>query len=113
MRPIRVPADRASFFLGVANGILWLTGSALFDVSTVVAVFVQRLTESSILVGLIVGLVPLGWQLPQLWQARYLEALADLAHVVGEGSPEGYAAESAAILESLGVVSTPRVPLPA
>ena len=74
LRPIRVPANRTSFFLGVANGILFTTGMALFDPGTVVAVFIQRLTNSSVLVGLIVSLVPFGWLLPQLWQARYLEA---------------------------------------
>lgn len=74
MRPIRVPANRVPFFLGVANGILWQGGLRLIDGATVIAVFTQRLTDSSILVGLMVALMPLGWQLPQLWQARYLEA---------------------------------------
>jgi hypothetical protein len=74
LRPIRVPANRAPFILGVANGILFTAGSALLDGGTVIAVFVQRLTQSSILVGLLVALGPLGWQAPQLWQARYLEA---------------------------------------
>jgi MFS family permease len=76
VRPIRVPANRTSFFLGVANGILWTAGSAFFDAGNVVAVFIKHLTRSSVLVGLIAALVPLGWQLPQLWEARYLEAVA-------------------------------------
>jgi class 3 adenylate cyclase/tetratricopeptide (TPR) repeat protein len=44
--------------------------------------------------------------------ALTLQALADLGRVVDGDAPEVYAAEGAAALEELGVVSTPRVPLP-
>jgi class 3 adenylate cyclase/tetratricopeptide (TPR) repeat protein len=45
--------------------------------------------------------------------ALTLEALARLARIAGGGSPDDYLAESQAILTRLGVVSTPRIPLPA
>lgn len=44
--------------------------------------------------------------------ALTLEGLARLARVGGRGSPSSYLAEAESILQRLGVVSTPRIPLP-
>lgn len=57
---------KRNFFLGVANGILFNFAWAFTSGSTVLPLFISKLTSSSILVGLASTLEGVGWALPQL-----------------------------------------------
>ncbi|MCS7255041.1 MAG: MFS transporter [Thermomicrobium sp.] len=62
-----------SFVFGVANGALLLLGDALIHPVLVLAVFVDRLTESRVLVGLVPALSVSLWFLPQAVAAALVE----------------------------------------
>jgi len=64
---------RRSFVFGVANGALLLLGDALIHPVLVLAVFVDRLTESRVLVGLVPALSVSLWFLPQAVAAALVE----------------------------------------
>ena len=57
---------KRNFFLGVANGILFNFAWAFTSGSTVLPLFISKLTSSSILVGLASTLEAVGWTLPQM-----------------------------------------------
>ena len=57
---------KRNFFLGVANGVLFNFAWAFTSGSTVLPLFVSKLTSSNILVGLASTLEALGWFLPQM-----------------------------------------------
>lgn len=57
---------KLNFFLGVANGILFNFAWAFTSGSTVLPLFISKLTSSSILVGLASTLEAVGWALPQM-----------------------------------------------
>jgi MFS family permease len=66
---------RRNFRLGVVNGALFQFGEGFIDGSTVIPVFLSRLTQSSALIGFAASLSDLGWLLPQVlvapWVARF------------------------------------------
>jgi hypothetical protein len=66
---------RRNFRLGVLNGAVYQTGEGFIDASTVVPVFLSRLTTSNALIGLASALNDMGWLLPQMflapWAARF------------------------------------------
>ncbi|MGB8656285.1 MAG: MFS transporter [Candidatus Zixiibacteriota bacterium] len=55
-----------NFWLGVTNGVLFNFASAFISASTVLPLFLSRLTSSQILIGLASSLETLGWFLPQI-----------------------------------------------
>jgi len=57
---------KRNFFLGVANGVLFNFAWAFTSGSTVLPLFISKLTSSNILVGLASTLEALGWFLPQM-----------------------------------------------
>jgi MFS family permease len=57
---------RRNFFLGVSNGVLFHFAWAFTSTSTVLPLFISRLTSSEILIGLASTLEALGWFLPQI-----------------------------------------------
>jgi len=57
---------RRNFALGVANGAIFSFGDALQDINLVLSVFVNRLSGSNLLVGLLLPIRLGGWALPQL-----------------------------------------------
>jgi hypothetical protein len=65
---------RRNFRLGVVNGALYQAGDGFVDATTVLPVFLSRLTSSSALIGFASSLPDLGWFLPQFamvpWIAR-------------------------------------------
>ena len=76
--PEPAPDDRATrrnFRLGVLNGAIYQAGESFIDSSTVIPVFLSRLTGSHALIGLASALNDMGWLLPQMfvapWAARF------------------------------------------
>lgn len=57
---------RRNFFLGVSNGVFFNFAWAFISTSTVLPLFISRLTHSQILIGLASTLEALGWFLPQI-----------------------------------------------
>jgi MFS family permease len=57
---------RRNFFLGVANGVLFNFAWAFTSGSTILPLFISKLTSSNILVGLASTLEAVGWFLPQM-----------------------------------------------
>ena len=68
------PADeRRNFRLIVVNGIMTGGPSMLFDPNTIMAAFITQLTGSQTLVGLVSGVMMIGWVWPQLFVANWIE----------------------------------------
>lgn len=65
--------ERRNFRLIVVNGIMTGGPSALFEPNTVIAAFIIHMNGSQALVGLVSGLVMLGWVWPQLFVANWIE----------------------------------------
>jgi len=57
---------KRNFFLGVSNGVLFNFAWAFTSTSTVLPLFISKLTPSQILIGLASTLEALGWFLPQI-----------------------------------------------
>ena len=60
---------KRNFFLGVSNGILFNLAFAFTSPSTVLPLFMSKLTTSRILIGLASTLESMGWFLPQILMA--------------------------------------------
>jgi MFS family permease len=60
---------KRNFFLGVLNGILYNLAFAFTSASTVLPLFMSKLTASRILIGLASTLESVGWFLPQILMA--------------------------------------------
>ena len=67
--------ERRNHRLGVLNGAFFQAGEGFIDSTTVIPVFVSRLTSSSALIGFCASLGDVGWFLPQFavapWLARF------------------------------------------
>jgi MFS family permease len=66
---------RRNFRLGVLNGAVYQCGEGFIDSSTVLPVFLERLTASNALIGLCTALGDMGWLLPQLFVAPWASRL--------------------------------------
>jgi hypothetical protein len=66
--------SRRAFILGVANGILFGFASAFVDGTTVLPVFVNKVSSSSLAVGALAAVGTGGWLLPQLVAANFIQA---------------------------------------
>jgi MFS family permease len=64
---------RRNFFLIVMNGFLTVGAIALFDPSTVIPALITHLGGSAMLVGMIAALNNIGWVLPQVFVANWVE----------------------------------------
>ncbi|MBN2310787.1 MAG: hypothetical protein JXR94_17570, partial [Candidatus Hydrogenedentes bacterium] len=67
------PDARRNFILCVANGGLVMMGAAFFSPGTVLAALAQRLTGSTVCVGLLVSLGQVGFTWPQLFAGNLVE----------------------------------------
>ena len=65
---------RRNFTLGVLNGLFVGLGEALMDPTLVQVAFVNYLSASPLLVGLVVPLRDGTWYLPQLWVSSHLQS---------------------------------------
>jgi MFS family permease len=65
---------RQAYRLGVLNGILFNTGTAFVDPTTVLPTFVARVSGSDLAVGLVSAVANGGWFLPQLLGARHVQS---------------------------------------
>lgn len=66
---------RHNFVFNVLDGTFFGLGLGLASFVTVIPLFVNTLTDSTLLIGLIPAIHTLGWQLPQLFTARRVAGL--------------------------------------
>jgi MFS family permease len=66
---------RRNMIANVSDGTLWLFGFAFLSAATILPVYFVHLSPSTFLLGLIPAMLDLGWFLPQLFTARYVERL--------------------------------------
>ncbi len=66
---------RFNFLVNVGDGAFFGLGLGLTSFTTVIPLFVSTFTDSAILIGLIPAMHVLGWQLPQLFTARWVSTL--------------------------------------
>ncbi len=66
---------KRNFWLGVINGILFKVGITFAHPSTVLAVFLTKLTGSEFYAGLLTAVAGIGWFLPPMFVAGWVEAL--------------------------------------
>jgi hypothetical protein len=71
--PLTEEDKRKNFFLGAFNGVLFILSESLIDPTLVLATFVNTLTNSPLLVGIVVPLREGLWALPQLWVSGWLQ----------------------------------------
>lgn len=65
---------RRNFVLGVVNGVLFIVAETLLDPTLVIVGFVSHLTQSPILLGLVIPIHDGVWALPQLWVSGFLQS---------------------------------------
>lgn len=66
---------KRNFWLGVINGILFKIGITFSHPSTVLAVFLTKLTGSEFYAGVLTAVAGLGWFLPPMFVAGWIESL--------------------------------------
>lgn len=67
--------QRRNFWLNVFNGAVIRLAEVLMDANLVLTTFLQRLTDSNVLLGLIGPIGTAGWYLPQLFISGWMEQL--------------------------------------
>lgn len=65
--------NKRNFQLGVWNGILFNLGKSFFSPTTVLPAFLSKLTSSSSLIGIVATFEAIGWYLPQLPAAAWVQ----------------------------------------
>ena len=69
------PEDvKHNFRWGVGNGLLYYAAETLLDPTLVVVAFLSHLTQSPLLLGLVVPMRDGAWSLPQLWVSGFLQS---------------------------------------
>lgn len=66
---------RHNLIFNVADGTFWLFGMAFVSTTTILPVYVSHLTDSAVVIGLAPALESLGWYLPQIIVAPFIEGL--------------------------------------
>jgi MFS family permease len=61
-----------NYLLGILNGVLYNTGLAFINRTTIIPAFLSQLTQSSFLIGIASLSESLGWYLPQLFVAKFI-----------------------------------------
>lgn len=73
MNPLK--PDMRNYRLGVVNGVLYILSETLLDPTLVLIAYLSHLTQSPILLGILLPLRDGAWALPQLWVATFLPAI--------------------------------------
>lgn len=66
---------RWNFTVNVMDAIFFVFGISFVSINTILPAFIRHLTSSNFIIGLIVSLSNLGWFLPQLLSANYVQKL--------------------------------------
>ena len=66
---------RWNFIVNIMDMIFFSIGMSFASVSTILPAFIRHLTSSNLIIGLIASLSTLGWFLPQIFTANYIQKL--------------------------------------
>ena len=66
---------RHNFVVNVLDGTFFWGGSSLIAAGTILPVYVSRLSDSKLLIGLLSMIASMGWLLPQLFTANWVQRL--------------------------------------
>jgi MFS family permease len=66
---------RHNFVVNVLDGTFFWGGSSLIATTTILPVYVRRLSDSDLLIGLLSMISSMGWLLPQLFTANWVQRL--------------------------------------
>lgn len=67
---------RFNFIVNLLDGTFFFGGFAFLSEQTILPVFISRLTDSPLVLGLVAGMFSMGWLLPQVFTAHWVERLA-------------------------------------
>ncbi len=67
--------DMRTFRLGVVNGVLYILSETLLDPTLVLIAYLSMITDSPILLGMLLPLRDGAWALPQLWVSCFLPSI--------------------------------------
>ncbi|HNS64036.1 MAG TPA: hypothetical protein PKN11_06405, partial [Anaerolineaceae bacterium] len=67
-----------NFIVNVGDGSFFGFALGFTSFGTILPLFISNLTESAILIGLVPAIHNVGWQLPQLFTARWIASLRRL-----------------------------------
>ena len=67
--------DMRNFRLGVVNGVLYILSETLLDPTLVLIAYLSMITDSPILLGMLLPLRDGAWALPQLWVSCFLPSI--------------------------------------
>ena len=73
MNQLSTPDQRRNVIVNVLDAGMWLFGISFMSTTTILPVFVRHLTDSPLLIGLIPAILDMGWFLPQLVIAPYVQ----------------------------------------
>ncbi len=71
-----------NFVVNVLDGLFFWGGSSFITASTIIPLYVHRLTDSRLLIGLIATIASSGWMLPQVFTAPYAQRLPQKKRMV-------------------------------
>jgi hypothetical protein len=74
--PVDSNTVQKNYRFGVLNGFSYLTAETLLDPTLVIVAFLSYLTDSPLLLGLVLPIRDGAWSLPQLWVSGYLQSKA-------------------------------------
>lgn len=73
MPPLPLRDQRRNVVVNLLDGGAWLFGISFMSATTILPVFLRHLTGSPVLIGLVPALLDMGWFLPQLFIAPYVQ----------------------------------------
>jgi MFS family permease len=84
-----MPHYRRNFIVNMLDGAVFELGMSFVSTTTILPVYVSHLTSSQLLIGLVSAIAELGWFLPQIFTAPFVEGMSRKKPlVVGLGAIE-------------------------
>ncbi len=77
--------QRRNVIVNVLDAGMWLFGISFMSTTTILPVFLRHLTDSPLLIGLVPAVLDMGWFLPQLFIAPYVQGRRQYGLVLGLG----------------------------
>lgn len=77
--------QRRNVIVNVLDAGMWLFGISFMSATTILPVFLRHLTASPLLIGLVAAILDMGWFLPQLFIAPYVQGRRQYGIVLGLG----------------------------
>src|SRR5688500_3454187 len=73
MQTLSSADQRRNVVVNVLDAGFWVFGISFMSATTILPVFLRHLTDSPLLIGLVAALLDMGWFLPQIFIAPYVQ----------------------------------------